>query len=78
MAKEIERAGITTVLIAGLPEIARNIGVTRILKGHAVTAPTGNPDLSLDEEKMLRRKITETALKLLTTEVAEQLVVMKY
>ena len=38
----------------------------------AIPHPLGDPSLSPDEEKQLRRKILKTALKALTTEVKGQ------
>lgn len=42
------------------------------MPGVAIPHPTGKPSLSLEEEKALRRGILETALKALSTGVAEQ------
>ena len=38
----------------------------------AIPHPLGNPALSHDEEKALRRKLVERALEALTTEVEDQ------
>jgi glycine/betaine/sarcosine/D-proline reductase family selenoprotein B len=62
LAKEIERAGITTVFVTALPTIASMIGVNRIVHAPAITYPFG-----LDEAE--RRKIVERALELLETHV---------
>lgn len=48
------------------------VGVSRVVVGPAVPHPTGNPALKdAAKEKALRKKIVETALKLLQTEVEE-------
>jgi glycine/betaine/sarcosine/D-proline reductase family selenoprotein B len=62
LAKEIERAGITTVFVTSLPTIATMIGANRIVRGPAITHPFG-----LDERE--RRRIVDRALELLETEV---------
>jgi glycine/betaine/sarcosine/D-proline reductase family selenoprotein B len=62
LAKEIERAGITTVFVSSLPTIATMIGTNRIVRGPAITHPFG-----LDEPE--RRRIVERALEMLVTEV---------
>jgi glycine/betaine/sarcosine/D-proline reductase family selenoprotein B len=62
LAKEIERAGITTVFVTALPTIASMIGVNRIVHAPAITHPFG-----LDEGE--RRRIVERALEMLETPV---------
>ena len=64
LAKEIERAGITTVFVTALPTIASMIGVNRIVHAPAITHPFG---LELEE----RRRIVERALALLEEPVEE-------
>ena len=48
------------------------VGANRIVPAIAIPHPLGNPALDKDEEKELRRKIVEKALKALTTEVDGQ------
>jgi glycine/betaine/sarcosine/D-proline reductase family selenoprotein B len=62
LAKEIERAGITTVFVTSLPTIATMIGANRIVRGPAITHPFG---LEVAE----RRRIVERALEMLETQV---------
>jgi glycine reductase complex component B subunit gamma len=62
LAKEIERAGITAVLVTALPTIASMIGVNRIVHAPAITHPFG---LDADE----RRRIVERAFEMLETPV---------
>ena len=47
-------------------------GANRIVPTIAIPHPLGNPALSHDEEKALRRKLVERALEALTTEVEDQ------
>ena len=71
----MERRGIPTVMVTALPEVAQNVGATRIIRGFALTSPVGNPNLTKDAEKTFRKHLLWRALQILTTEVEEQLVV---
>jgi glycine reductase len=62
-------------MITALPEVAQNVGATRILRGHALTSPVGNPHLESNAEKVFRKKLLWRALEMLTQKVEEQLVV---
>ena len=72
MVKEIERAGLPVVHICTVTPISMTVGANRIVPAIAILHPLGNPALDKDEEKELRRKIVEKALKALTTEVDGQ------
>lgn len=74
MVKEIERSGIPVVHIATVTPISLTVGANRIVPAIAIPHPLGNPALSREEEKALRRKIVEKALEALQTEVEEQTV----
>lgn len=54
--------------------ISLTVGANRILPTVAIPHPLGNPALSRPEEKQLRRRLVERALKALTTEVTGQTV----
>lgn len=72
MVKEIERAGIPVVHMCTVTPISMTVGANRIVPTIAIPHPLGNPNLDFEEEKSLRRKLVERALKALTTEVEEQ------
>ena len=72
--KEIERAGIPVVHVCTVTPISMTVGANRIVPAIAIPHPLGNPALDRDEEKKLRRKLVEKALKALTTEVDGQTV----
>ena len=72
MVKEIERAGIPVVHMCTVTPISMTVGANRIVPTIAISHPLGNPALSHDEEKALRRKLVERALEALTTEVEDQ------
>ncbi|MDF2546745.1 MAG: glycine reductase [Anaerosolibacter sp.] len=74
MVKEIERAGIPVVHICTVVPISLTVGANRIVPAIAIPHPLGNPALEPAEEKKLRRKIVEKALRALSTEVDGQTV----
>jgi glycine reductase len=50
--------------------VAVMVGANRIVAAAGIIHPLGNAELSLDDEKALRRRIVEKALQALQTEVA--------
>jgi glycine reductase len=74
MAKEIERAGIPTVHICTIVPISQTVGANRIIPAIAIPHPLGDPGKSPEEEKLLRRKLVEKALKALETKIDTQTV----
>ncbi|MDF2592432.1 MAG: grdB [Clostridia bacterium] len=77
MVKEIERAGLPVVHICTIVPISLTVGANRIVPAVAIPYPLGNPTLSKEDEKKLRRGIVEKALKALQTEVTGQTVFEK-
>lgn len=74
MVKELERAGLPVVHMCTIVPISKTVGANRIVPTVAIPHPLGNPAVSREEEKLLRRKLVERALKALTTEVDGQTV----
>ena len=74
MAKEIERAGIPTVHICTIVPISRTVGAPRIVPAVAIPHPLGDPRLSRDDERQLRRRLVEQALMALKTRIESQTV----
>ena len=72
MVKEIERAGIPVVHMCTVTPISMTVGANRIVPTIAIPHPQGNPALTMEEEKAIRRKLVERALEALTTEVEDQ------
>ena len=72
MVKEIERAGLPVVHICTVTPISMTVGANRIVPAIAIPHPLGNPALNHEEEKKLRKKLVEKALRALTTEVEDQ------
>mgnify|MGYP001946861818 CR=1 FL=1 len=71
MVKEIEKYGIPIVHMATITTISQSVGANRIVPTISIPYPVGNPDLSKEEEYTLRKKLTERALKALSTEIEE-------
>ncbi|OHW62224.1 glycine reductase complex component B subunit gamma [Andreesenia angusta] len=74
MVKEIEKTGIPVVHICTVVPISLTVGANRIVPAIAIPHPLGNPNLTMEEEYELRKKIVEKALEALTTEVDGQTV----
>jgi glycine reductase len=72
MVKEIERVGIPVVHICTVTPISMTVGANRIVPAVAIPYPLGNVALPKAEEKKLRKKIVQTALKALSTEIQDQ------
>lgn len=77
MVKEIERAGIPVVHMCTVVPISLTVGANRIVPTIAIPHPLGNPALTLEEERAIRRDLVARALKALETEVTEQTVFEK-
>ncbi len=54
--------------------ISLTVGANRIVPTIAIPHPLGDPTLSVEDEKELRRKLVRTALRALETEVDGQTV----
>jgi len=74
MVKEIERVGIPVVHICTVVPISLTVGANRIVPAVAIPHPLGNPALSKEDEKALRKQLVLKALKALQTEVHGQTV----
>ncbi len=74
MVKEIERAGLPVVHMCTVVPISLTVGANRIVPTVAIPYPLGNPALSMEEEKEIRRKLLDKALKAFSVEVDEQTV----
>ncbi len=72
MVKEIERAGIPVVHVCTVTPISMTVGANRIVPAIAIPHPLGNPALTLEEEKDIRRKLLKKAFRALTTEIEDQ------
>lgn len=57
--------------------ISLTVGANRIVPTIAIPHPLGNPSLTLEEERDIRRNLLTRALKALETEITEQTVFEK-
>ncbi len=71
MQKEAERIGIPSALITAIPSVAKSVGVSRIITGGGIPYPAGDPNLPKDREIEFRKRLVETALEAIATEVSE-------
>lgn len=69
LSKELDRSGIPNVVLTALPSIARLVGANRVVRGIAITNPTGDPTLSPPDEFALRTRLVRRALEMLVTAV---------
>ncbi|KYO64349.1 Glycine reductase complex component B subunit gamma [Thermovenabulum gondwanense] len=74
MVKELERAGLPTVHVCTIVPISLTVGANRIVPAVAIPHPLGNPALTKEQEKELRRKLVLKALNALTVDVDRQTV----
>ncbi len=74
MVKGIESYGIPVVHMCTIVPISATVGANRIVPTIAIPHPLGNPSLSKEEEKSLRRKLVEKGLRALETPVTDQTV----
>jgi betaine reductase len=74
MVKEIESTGLPVVHMCTVVPISLTVGANRIVPTVAIPHPLGNPALSKEDEKELRRKLVRKALDALQTEVDGQTV----
>ena len=51
-----------------MPPVAQAVGSNRIIRGQGIVYPLGDAGLSPNEERQLRRRIVQEALKALATE----------
>jgi betaine reductase len=64
----LEKDGIPTVQITSALPVAKMIGANRLVLGNGIVHVVGDPSLSPNDEKTLRRQLIEKALKVLQDE----------
>ncbi len=69
MSKEIERRGIPVAVISALPPLAMQAGANRVVQGVKIEHVCGDPSLSPEADRALRRRIVELGLHALSTDV---------
>ena len=69
IAKEIERNEIPVAFITAMSMMGKQIGANRIVTGTKIPHPCGDPNLFAKADLTLRKKIVESALCALRTDV---------
>lgn len=69
LAKELERAGIPTVLVTAMVSVATGVGASRIVASGRIPHTLGNPTLPPEREREWRKAAVKVALKALCTPV---------
>lgn len=72
IAKEFDRLNIPTAHICPVTPVAMTVGSNRIIQGIGIMHPVGDPKLSPEREKQLRRTMLGKALKALQEDLKEQ------
>ena len=62
------------VHIVTVVPISVTVGANRIVPAVAIPHPLGNPKMSQEEEKLMRREMVVKSLETLTTDISEQTV----
>lgn len=69
MSKELAREGINVAVVSAIPMIPLSVEVSRVVRGVRVEHVCGDPNLNEENDRRLMRRIVETALQALRTEV---------
>lgn len=69
-----ETADVPVAHMATIVPISLSVGANRIIPTVAIPHPLGDPNMSPEDEKTLRRHLVDKALVALETEVSEQTV----
>jgi len=69
LAREIEREKIPVALITAMSSLGQQMGANRIVKGISIPHPCGDPSVPPETDKAIRRKILQSALEALQTDV---------
>ena len=70
MSKELAREGINVAVVSAIPMIPLSVEVSRVVRGVRVEHVCGDPNLNEENDQRLMRRIVETALQALQTEVS--------
>jgi len=70
LAREIEREQIPAAFITAMSMLAKQIGANRVITGITIPHPCGNPNVPVETDQAIRRKITECGLEALQTDVS--------
>lgn len=69
ISKELEKEGLPVAFITAMISIARQEGVNRIIEGVAIPHPCGDPALSEEADREVRRKIVARSFEALQEDI---------
>ncbi len=65
---QIEKSGIPAVQITSIVDVAMMVGVSRLIRGYAITCPVADFHLKPEEERVMRRRYMKKAIEMLQLE----------
>ena len=71
MTRELERAGIPVAHVCTMINVSKGMGGNRLVPSRSVLYPTGDPELTPDEEYRLRQRIVGNALEAVQADIRE-------
>ena len=72
MVKELDKAGFPTAHLVNMVPVAKDVGSNRIIETVSIPYPLGNPNVSKEDEYLIREKLVRKALDTLTDDIKEQ------
>lgn len=69
IVRELEKEGIPVAHITAMTMLSKQIGANRVVTGTKIPHPCGDPNLSTEDDKALRRAIVNCALDVLQIDV---------
>ncbi len=69
IARELEKEGLPVAHITAMTMLSKQIGANRVVTGTKIPHPCGDPSLSTEHDKALRRAIIECALGTLRADI---------
>ncbi len=66
----MEKEGMPVAYITAMAMMAKQLGTNRVIMGTKIPHPCGDPNLSPEADKALRREIVKCALSALQAEVS--------
>lgn len=67
----LENNGIPTAHITNMTPVAKVTGSNRIVPGIAITNPCSDITLPMDDQKKIRRKLIQSALRAISANITE-------
>ena len=71
ISRELEKEGVPIAHITAMTILSKQIGANRVITGTKIPHPCGDPNMSPEDDKDLRRAIVECAFEALQRDVEE-------